>query len=170
MQQSIMQWAIRHGVSLQALDELQKIFGMQGGDWPPPVVSGRTEAAVQSMVRLEAVKKGVRLFRNNVGVLTNDQGVPVRYGLANESKKVNEAVKSGDLIGWRSILILPEMAGRIIAQFISRECKPVGWRYTDTAREKAQLAWIQLVTAGGGDAAFCTGEGTLDGSVNNGYR
>lgn len=161
MTPAVYQWAARHGVGMQALVELQAIFGMHGGHELPPAVKGTSEAAVQAAVRLEAARKGVRLFRNNVGALIDSRGVPVRYGLANESKQVNEVMKSADLIGWRPLLIEPQHVGQVIGQFVSRECKRPGWHYTGDAHEEAQLNWAQLVTAAGGDAAFCTGEGTL---------
>ena len=161
MTPAVYQWAVRHGVTMAALQELAGIFGMHGGHDLPPTVKGTSEAAVQSAVRLEAARKGVRLFRNNVGALVDSRGVPVRYGLANESKQVNEVMKSADLIGWRPLLIEQRHVGTVVAQFVSREVKAVGWHYTGADREPAQLAWAQLVTAGGGDAAFCTGEGTL---------
>ena len=95
MTPAVYQWAARHGVSMQALHELQAIFGMHGGHDLPPAVKGTSEAAVQAAVRLEAARKGVRLFRNNVGALIDSRGVPVRYGLANESKQVNEVLALG---------------------------------------------------------------------------
>lgn len=144
-----------------ALNELGAIFGLHGGHELPATIKGDSEAAVQSAVRLEAAAKGVRLFRNNVGALKDTRGVPVRYGLANDSKQLNEVIKSGDLVGWRPVLIGPAHVGTTIAQFVSRECKEPGWRYTGEGREVAQLAWAELVTVGGGDAAFCTGTGTL---------
>ena len=161
MTPAVYQWAVRHGVTMAALQELAGIFGMHGGHDLPPTVKGTSEAAVQSAVRLEAARKGVRLFRNNVGALKDERGRLVRYGLANDSKQVNEVCKSGDLIGWRPLLIGPQHMGTVVAQFVSRECKEPGWRYTGADREPAQLAWAELVTAGGGDAAFCTGVGTL---------
>ena len=161
MSPAVYQWAVRHGVTMAALQELAGIFGMQGGHELPPEIKGTSEAAVQAAVRLEAARKGVRLFRNNVGALIDSRGVPVRYGLANESKQVNEVMKSADLIGWRPLLIEPRHVGTVVAQFVSRECKHPTWHYTGGDREPAQLAWAQLVTAGGGDAAFCTGVGTL---------
>lgn len=168
MTPAVYQWAARHGVTLQALTELAGIFGMHGtphavseGHDLPPAVKGTSEAAVQAAVRLEAARKGVRLFRNNVGALIDSRGIPVRYGLANESKQVNDVMKSADLIGWRPVLIGPQHVGQVIGQFVSREVKAVGWHYTGSDREPAQLAWAQLVTAGGGDAAFCAGVGTL---------
>ena len=168
MSPAVYQWAVRHGVTMAALQELAGIFGMHGtppagceGHDLPPEVKGTSEAAVQAAVRLEAARKGVRLFRNNVGALIDSRGVPVRYGLANESKQVNEVMKSADLIGWRPLLIEQRHVGQCVALFVSRECKKVGWHYTGDDHEQAQLAWAQLVTSGGGDAAFCTGTGTL---------
>ena len=161
MTPAVYQWATRHGVTLAALNELQALFGMHGGHDLPSEVKGTSEAAVQAAVRLEAARKGVRLFRNNVGALVDSRGVPVRYGLANDSKQLNEVMKSADLIGWRPLLIEPRHVGTVVGQFVSREVKAVGWHYTGADREPAQLAWAQLVTAGGGDAAFCTGVGTL---------
>lgn len=161
MNPSIYQWAIRWGVPLEGLTELQGIFRLEGGHELPKAITGTSEAAVAAAVRLEAASKGVKLFRNNVGALLDARGVPVRYGLANESKRINEKIKSGDYIGWRPVLITPAHVGQSIAQFVSRETKAVGWRYTGAGREPAQLAWAQLVTAGGGDATFCTGVGTL---------
>ena len=51
-------------------------------------MAGKSEAAVQQQVRYDAAKSGDILFRNNVGVLMDDRGVPVRYGLANDSKQI----------------------------------------------------------------------------------
>lgn len=128
---------------------------------PPPI----SEAYVQSVVRLEAPAKGVRLWRNNVGVLLDKSGRPVRYGLANDSRGLNEKLKSADLIGWRRVLITPDMVGRLIAQVVSRECKPPDWRPALTGalfeHEEAQRAWARIINEDGGDACFATGEGTL---------
>ena len=161
MNPPIIQWAQRHNISLQALHELHAIFGLHGGDPLPPEVKGVSEAAVQNAVRLEASRAGVRLWRNNVGSLIDARGVPVRYGLANDSKQLNEVVKSADLVGIRPVLITQAHVGSVIGQFVSRECKRVGWQYRGDARELAQLQWAQLIISAGGDAAFCTGVGTL---------
>jgi hypothetical protein len=149
-------WAVRWGVPMGALAELRT--SVLGLDYPEGLhpVAGTSEAAVQAGQRLDAPKHGARLWRNNVGVLEDERGVPVRYGLANDSTKVNKVIKSGDLIGMRSIQIGPEHLGRTFGQFVSRECKPGGWRYTGTPRETAQLAWANLVNSLGGDARFVT--------------
>lgn len=148
-------WARRHGISSEALAELAAILAADGIVRETDVTS---ESRVQSNVRLLAAENEAKLWRNNVGVLTNEEGRPVRYGLANDSPALNKRLKSGDLIGWRRRLITPDMVGTIIAQFTSRECKPAGWKFTGTPRERAQAAWATLVTIEGGDARFTTGE------------
>lgn len=156
-------WATRWGVSLEAFRDLQTVLGT----YTPPVPQdapefGKSEAFVQSVVRLEASRKGVKLWRNNVGALIpKDSKRPVRFGLANDSAEMNDVIKSGDLIGIRSVVILPQHVGMRFGQFVSREVKAVGWQYTGADREPAQLAWANVINAAGGDAAFCTGEGTL---------
>lgn len=160
MNSSIIQWAMRNQVSHQALAELRVIFGIEATT-SIAIPKDSSEAAVQSLVRLEASRKRVKLWRNNVGALLDSRGVPVRYGLANDSAALNKAVKSGDLIGWRPVLITADHLGSTIAQFVSRECKRPGWTYSGDDHERAQLRWAEAVMADGGDAAFCSGEGTL---------
>jgi hypothetical protein len=161
MNPDLNQWALRHDIAPEALAELRHIFGLHGEGLMPLGAEGISEAAVQNVVRLEAARKGVRLWRNNVGALLDQRGTPVRYGLANDSPALNKKIKSGDLIGWRPVLITHGMVGTTIAQFVSRECKRRGWQYTGGEHEEAQLKWAQVVMAEGGDAAFATGEGTL---------
>lgn len=119
------------------------------------------EATTQNIVRLEASRKGCRLWRNNVGATYTKDGSFIRYGLANDSANVNREIKSADLIGIRPVLITPAMVGVTIGQFISREVKASNWRYTGNDRERAQLAWAELILSLGGDACFVVGEGTL---------
>lgn len=154
------QWAKRHDISQDALDELRASFGCIPIHIPQ--LEGHGENYVQSKVRLEAPGKGVTLWRNNSGVLPNPEtGRPVRFGLGNDTKQLNEKLKSADLIGWRRLIITPDMVGTTIGQFVSRECKEPGWKYTGKGRELAQLKWLKAVVAAGGDAQFCSGEGTL---------
>lgn len=119
----------------------------------------RNEASVKDAIRLAASKAGWRLWRNNVGQLLNSRGVPVRFGLANDSKNVNAQVKSGDLIGIRPVLITPDMVGQTIGQFVSIECKREGWKPSpNDEHEKAQARWAEIVLLHGGYAKFSTGE------------
>ena len=161
MTPTINQWAQRHGVSQQALNELRTIFGMDGGHQLPDDIKGRSESAVQAAVRREAAQMGVYLYRNNVGALIDSRGIPVRFGLANDSKELNAKIKSGDLIGIRPVTITSAHVGSVIGQFVSREVKEYGWRYAASEREQAQLKWAQLIVSAGGDACFCAGVGTL---------
>lgn len=119
------------------------------------------ESGLVKQIKLEASQKGIRLWRNNVGAVHTDDGRFIRFGLANESKQINSVIKSGDLIGVRPVLITQDLVGCVIGQFISREIKKPGWRYEGTERERAQLAWAQLILSLGGDAGIITQTGTL---------
>lgn len=154
------QWAVRWNIPYDALMDLRNsVLNLD----PPPAafVQGQSEAAVQSNVRLEASQLNGRLWRNNVGALKDSRGIPVRYGLANDSERVNKVLKSSDLIGLKPIRITQAHVGKLIGQFWARECKEGGWRFTGTEREVAQLNFIKLVNVLGGDAAFASGTGTL---------
>ena len=160
---NLTQWAARWSVPYEAIAELNEMFGLNGTNAITPPKSGAdTEDAALTAVRLEAPRKGVALWRNNVGALKREGGEGfIRFGLCNDSAALNAKLKSGDLIGIRRIQIMPEHVGHAIGQFVSREVKAPGWRFSGTDRENAQLAWARLVVANGGDAAFCTGEGSL---------
>lgn len=154
---NIQQWAIKWGVSPQALAEFEQIVGIA----PTSEPTGDSEARVQSAIRLEAGKKGVHLWRNNVGACYDETGRFIRYGIANDSKRMNEVIKSSDLIGIRKLTITPEHVGTVVGQFVAREVKAGDWRFSGTKRELAQLNFLSLINACGGDAAFAVGEGTL---------
>ena len=152
------QWALRHHVSLEALRELS---GLLAADTGTVREGAGSESRVQSQVRLAAPYAGIRLFRNNVGVLKNEAGTPVRYGLANDSPALNKRLKSSDLIGWRRLEITPAHVGTLVAQFVSLETKHAAWTYGGDAREEAQQRWLALVAADGGYAKFITGGNEL---------
>lgn len=122
----------------------------------------KSETAIQTEVRLAAPRLGLRLFRNNVGVAMNPKGQPIRFGLANDSKSLNEQLKSGDLIGWRTLIITPEMVGTHVAQFVSIECKSEDWRPDpNSPREIAQRRWADLVNNDGGHALIVNNASVL---------
>lgn len=98
------------------------------------------------------------MWRNNVGALLDKRGIPVRYGLANDSKEMNARVKSADLIGVRPRVVTSADVGTTIGQFVSIECKRPGWKWTGDAHELAQLNWASLIMAAGALATFSTGE------------
>lgn len=158
---NLTQWAIRWGVPAAALYELEQGLGLHGQPQAPGA-AGKSEAWAQSAVMLEAGRKGVRLWRNNVGALKDESGRMVRYGLANRTADENKLIKSGDLIGCRKVLITQEHVGSVLGQMVSREIKEPGWQFNASdEHQMAQLRWAQLLTAMGADAGFATGEGTL---------
>jgi len=87
---------------------------------------------------------GVRLWRNNNGVLQDKFGNFIQFGLA---------PGSADCIGFKSILITEEMIGKRIAQFVSIETKsPTG--KTNKKRLETQTNWRNMVIEHGGIAGF----------------
>ena len=135
------EWAKKWGIDEDAIADLKIEMGLC-----EPVGEPMTEADVTRAVRLKASREGIKLWRNNVGAHQDHTGRMIRYGLCNESKVMNQLIKSADLIG-----IKPG------GQFIARECKHAGWHYAGTPRETAQLKFLQMVLAMGGDAGFTTG-------------
>jgi hypothetical protein len=107
-----------------------------------------SEAATLQEIRLALGREqSLRLFRNNTGMLRDEHGRPVRFGLH---------PGSSDLIGWRSILVTPEMVGTRLAAFCSIEVKRPGGRHPVTAE---QQAWIDAVAAAGGFAGVARNPG-----------
>ena len=126
-----------------------------------PSENATGEHKVQDDARLLASQMGWRLFRNNKGVLPDARGVPVRFGLCNETAALGKRLRSSDLIGIRPVVITPDMVGSTIGQFVAREIKKAGWKYKGTKHEEAQLRFGELVIGLGGDFKFWNGEGDL---------
>ena len=148
---TITEWARKWNVSTQALVELSKIGMIEDQS----LSDLSSEAGAQTNLRLSASKLGIRLWRNNVGALKTKEGTWVRYGLCNESKAINERTKSSDLIGLRPLIITPEHVGTTVGQFVAREVKAPGWKFSRVDnRAVAQKRFLDLVTRMGGDAAF----------------
>jgi hypothetical protein len=153
-------WAEKWGIPDSAINELKMMMGAYSYQ-EPRLEFPLSESAVLNLVRLEASQAGCRLWRNNVGATYTENGSFIRYGLANDSAKLNAVIKSADLIGIRPVKITAEMVGRTIGQFMSREIKSSDWKYTGTDRERAQLEWGMLVLSLGGNACFATNTGTI---------
>jgi len=94
------------------------------------------ETKVLAHVRIMATKNGWRLFRNSVGMawsgtVTENQVIkdrnnqPIQVVEIAFARRVNYglAVGSSDLIGWKPVVITPDMVGKTIAQFVCVECK-----------------------------------------------
>jgi hypothetical protein len=99
-----------------------------------------TERDIQNAIRIAATAAGSRLFRNNVGVLLDQRGQRIAYGLCHGSS---------DLIGWT-----PRVIGGIpVAVFTAIEVKKPGGRL-----EPHQRQFIEQVLAAGGIAGRATSE------------
>lgn len=147
-------WAADWNIPQAALADLCERLGAASEPEFKYAKDATTEAGVQQRERLLASQTGGRLWRNNTGVLKNEAGIPIRFGLCNDSPKVNQQMKSSDLIGIMPILITKAMVGNYVGQFVAREVKAPGWTYKDTDRERAQLKFITLINTLGGDGRF----------------
>lgn len=112
---------------------------------------------VQQEVRLKLAKQGGRYrFRNNNGAFKDATGRMVRYGLGNDSKRVNEKFKTGDLIGWDEVVITADMVGKTVAIFASDEIKRSDWKPSNSDRDVAQANWRDFVNKHGGRGRILT--------------
>lgn len=109
------------------------------------------ESSVSAGIRLRAHKFATRLFRNNVGLFQTKDGRKIQTGLAKGSS---------DLIGFKTVKITPEMAGKNIAVFVAVEVKKEDFRWTPSAIEKTkdQIKFIEFVKNAGGIAGICRTE------------
>lgn len=115
-----------------------------------------SESEIQQLIQIEGPNEHCILQRNNSGALEDKTGRIVRFGLGNVSKKLNDKIKSSDLIGIKTIVITPEMVGKLIGVFAAVEVKENNWtRSLRDQRENAQEAYINWVRARGGVAGFC---------------
>lgn len=144
----IYEWAKRWGIPYPALRELL--------DMPLPTSTAQdgTEAGTQQKIRLRAPQLGGIMWRNNNGATQNQNGQHIRYGLGNDSKRINESFKSSDLIGITSVVVRPNHVGRIFGLFTAIEVKEPNWNWTATKREQAQWKYLQLVANYGGLSTF----------------
>ncbi len=152
----ICDWATRYGVSGEALRQLLAIV-------TPPRTSEtggkpRSEAAVQSGIIERSYRVGAALWRNNSGAMFNEQNQMVRFGLGNDSKKINDVWKSPDLVGIWPRRITPLDVGTVIGQFMGCEVKESGWRGPTSDHEKAQAAALSNFRALGGIGIFAQDE------------
>lgn len=124
------------------------------------------ESDAQKLIQLEASKLGSRLWRNNSGATficeqardcPHAAARPIRFGLGNESAKLNKLIKSSDLIGITPVVITSLMVGQTVGIFTAVEVKRPGWRYSGRGRELAQKKFLDLVKSLGGIAKFMTG-------------
>lgn len=154
------EWAVKHGISAAALQDLRTLYV------PPPVdVQGSSEAATQAQLRVAAPRLGSMLLRNNNGACIDETGRMNRYGLGNDSKKLNTAWKSSDLIGITPITVQPHQVGMTLGIFTAVEVKHPGWTRPENDRDRAQEAFLVSVCQHGGLGMFVTHESQYNGYV-----
>lgn len=126
------------------------------------------ERSIQENIRHELSRGPVRLFRNNVGMgwaggasnrrvtrVTADNLDHIRWELrpgdviVPAARPLHAGLQEGsaDLIGWRSMIIIPPMVGQTVAVFASVEVKSL----RGTAQQ-AQINWAEQVKTAGGIA------------------
>lgn len=117
-----------------------------------------SESAVASHIRLDAADIDIDLWRNNVGVLKDANGRPVRYGLCNDTKILNQEIKSSDYIGITKVNAYVEGIGwTILGVFTAVETKAEDWKFCQTdERAVAQKKFHDIVRKAGGFAGFAT--------------
>lgn len=154
---TLLEWQRKHGITADALADLVTIVGLdvEPGDYD------QSEKSVQDEARLIISQKGGRAFRNNKGVLKDARGVPVRFGLCNDTEKMGKNLRSSDLICCVPRLITQDMVNTTIGQFWAIEVKNRGWHYTGDEHEQGQLRFGQLIIGLGGEFKFYNGEGDL---------
>ncbi len=145
---NIDQWAARWGIPTQAINELLAV------SVPSEKSAPGTEASLSTQIRLEASRLGAVMWRNNSGAVTTDDNRHIRFGLGNDSVKLNKHIKSSDLIGIKRILIMPHHVGHVVGQFIACENKRGNWKWSGNEREEAQWKYLQLVKRYGGIGIF----------------
>jgi hypothetical protein len=106
-----------------------------------------SEANFMRRVIAAAGQHDIWAYRNSVGLFYTRNGLPVRCGLCKDS---------ADIIGFRPVLITPDMVGQTIAKFIGWETK--GPR---TAIRQGQRDWLAMLASHGGEARLIV-EGETD--------
>jgi len=149
------QWAKKWNIPRVAIKDYIKTLGVNAIDVETDVDnSDILENDFQNQVRALAAARNVWLTRNNVGAAFTRDGHYIRFGLCNETKKINANYKSSDLIGITKHFVTEEDLGTTLGLFTAYEIKRPGWKFTGTPREKSQLAFLEFVMSKGGIGKF----------------
>lgn len=143
------EWAEKWKLPPEAISELNQLSS--AFSQPESDVS---ENAVASECRVLLGKLDIISMRNNVGVLEDRNGRPVRYGLCNESPAMNKVLKASDDILIIPHIVRPEDVGRKFGIFGAAEYKRKDWKFTGKGREVAQSNFHRMVQAKGGIGFF----------------
>lgn len=103
----------------------------------------------------KASEMGARVFKNTRGM----------FRLLNAEAKVKAGLLcpgASDLIGWKSIVITPDMVGKRFARFVAAEGKTATGRATSE-----QLNFIEQVQKAGGIAGVVRNSDDMKNLLNN---
>ena len=124
------------------------------------------ERDVQALVRLEISKEGAVGFRQNVAACwTGDaKRIGPRTVLIENARfiKTGLCVGSSDVIGWKSVVITPEMVGLPVAVFLAVETKSESGRAS-----KEQKNFLERVSEAGGIAILARSAQDVAGGLRN---
>ena len=149
---TLYEWAARHSITPLAFAELQSMLSPFANNFEP-AEKGKSEASVQGKLRTLAPKYAASLWRNNSGALPDTDGTPVRFGLGNDSPKINRVWKSSDLIGITTVVA--SYVGQQFGVFTAIEVKEPGWyQIPSDKRAKGQANFMATVQSMGGLAGF----------------
>lgn len=115
---------------------------------------GAKEGQLNDDLMLVASRRGHRLWRNNVGTASHQDGSVVRYGVAGNG--------AADLLGFTVVEITPDMVGRKVAVFTAVESK--------TGKQKPrqdQRDFLNMVRRKGGIATWGTDPTLIIGEIVN---
>lgn len=141
------EWANRWGVSVQAFQELMNLMAVEGAENAKNEGQDTLEQQVQQEIRLHCSQLGGVAWRNNSGALQTQDGRWVRFGVGNESKKLNAKYKSPDLF-----CLTPMTGGKLVLP----EVKRPGWTGPTTEHEFAQAAFLTHAISYGAIGGFVT--------------
>lgn len=155
--EELTEWAERFNIGPDAMFSLYQILTIPLGSAAVGEYEKNSETYVQNVLRvLASSREHAYLWRNNVGATQTPDGRMIRYGLCNESKKLNQRFKSSDLIGGTPVTVTADMVGKRVMIFTAVEVKKADWKPgSDTQRERGQLRFINAVRAAGGFGFFC---------------
>lgn len=121
---------------------------------------GQAETSVFRRLQIQVSPLGWRLFRNLVGgawMGRCTEDYQLRDGRTGKAMRVVELADayhvttglgtgSSDSVGWRPVVITPEMVGQTIAQFVAAEVKTLGYK---KVTDKQENFLRQVADAGG---------------------
>lgn len=145
------EWATGWGLPPEAVLQLRAYI------MPPAApCTAVSETDTQNRIRVEAAQRGGFLWRNNNGACRTNDGRTIRYGLGNDSKRINERFKSPDLVGIFPVTVQQRHIGQTLGVFAGIEIKHPDWQGPENDRDRAQAAFLAVIAHRGGIATFAT--------------